>query len=298
MTRDGVTGEDGDTRAGMPRDSGVPGDDLTGDGGMPGDGVLLRERSGPVLLATLNRPRKGNALNQMLITALDDLAATWDNGGPFDGCRALVLTGAGNRAFSAGADVTELDGIGGPAAAAQMRRGQQVFNRIEALPVVVIAAIGGFALGGGLELAMAADIRIAAPHARLAQPEITLANLPGWGGTQRLPRLIGRGRATELILTGDHVDARRALDLGLVDHVADDWLQAALALATRIAGHSPTAVAGAKRAIRTGLSEGIPRGLEAEADAVAACCRTPEQNDAVQAFLHRRRTHKDPEDRP
>lgn len=297
MTSDGVTGEDGATRDGVPRDGGVPGGGLIGDGGVAGDGVLLRERRGPVLLATLNRPRKGNALNQALITALDDLAAAWDGGGPFDGCRALVLTGAGGRAFSAGADVIELDGIGGPAAAAQMRRGQQVFDRIEALPVVVIAAIGGFALGGGLELAMAADIRIAAPYARLGQPEITLANLPGWGGTQRLPRLIGRGRATELILTGDHVDARRAHDLGLVDHVADDPLRAALALATRIAGNSPTAVAGAKRAIRTGLAEGIARGLEVEAEAVAACCRTPEQHDAVQAFLHHR-TRKDPEDRP
>lgn len=295
MTHDGVTRDDGVSGDGGRPGGGVSGSGLPG-GGVPGGGVLLRERRGPVLLATLNRPRKGNALNQALITALDDLAASWDEGGPFDGCRAVVLTGAGGRAFSAGADVTELDGISGPAAAAQMRRGQAVFDRIEALPVVVIAAVGGFALGGGLELAMAADIRIAAPWARLGQPEITLANLPGWGGTQRLPRLIGRGRATELILTGDQVDARRACDLGLVDHVADDPLVAALALAARIAGRSATAVAGAKRAIRTGLVEGVSRGLEVEAEAVAACCRTPEQKDAVRAFLDRR-ARKDAQDR-
>jgi enoyl-CoA hydratase/carnithine racemase len=253
------------------------------------DDLLLRERRGPALLVTLNRPRKGNALNRPLINALDSLAAEVEEDQKrHDGCRALILTGAGAKAFSAGADVTELDGIGGAEAGEQMRHGQRVFGRIEQLPVVVVAAINGFALGGGLELAMAADIRIAAPTARLGQPEITLANLPGWGGTQRLPRLIGRSRATRLILTGDLVTAQEATGLGLVDEVADDPVTAALDLATRIAAQSATAVAGAKRAIHAGLIHGIEHGLDVEADAVAACCETPEQKAAVQAFLKRK----------
>lgn len=251
--------------------------------------VLLRRRDKDVLVATLNRPGKGNALNQPMIDALEELAVDVerDASAP-DGVRAVVITGAGEKAFSAGADVTELDGIGGPGARAQMRRGQNVFDRLERLPVVVVAAVNGFALGGGLELAMAADIRIAAPGARLGQPEISLANLPGWGGTQRLPRLIGRGRATELILTGDLVTAQRAYDLGLVNSIADDCLTAAITLARRIGANSATAVSGAKRAIRVGLDAGMQAGLVVEADAVAACCETEEQKQAVRAFLHRK----------
>lgn len=252
-------------------------------------GPLLREhRDGAVLIATLNRPDKGNALNLALLAALDDLAARLeDPAAVADGIRALVITGAGGRAFSAGADIADLDGLTRSAARAQMRRGQEVFNRIERLPVAVLAAINGFALGGGLELAMSADIRFAAPEARLGQPEITLANVPGWGGTQRLPRLIGRGRALELILTGEPVDAARAYEIGLVNQLAADCLDAAVACAQRIAAHSPAAVAGAKHAVRVGLDEGMTAGLRAEADAVAACCDTEAQHAAVQAFLHR-----------
>lgn len=251
--------------------------------------VLLRARHEGVLVATLNRPEKGNALNQQLIDELDRLAAEVEQelsapGGP----RALVLTGAGPKAFSSGADVSELRDLDAPAANQQMRRGQQVFGRIESLPAVVIAAIKGFALGGGLELAMAADIRIADPGARLGQPEITLANLPGWGGTQRLPRLIGRGRATELILTGEVISAQRAYELGLVNRLADDPLSAAVELAGMIAARSLTAVSGAKQAIRIGLAEGPQAGQIAEAAAVAACCETAEQRAAVAAFLRRK----------
>jgi enoyl-CoA hydratase len=254
------------------------------------ESVLLQQRHGAVVLATLNRPAKGNALNASLIDALDALAsqvdAEWQ---ATDGPRAVVLTGAGAKAFSAGADVSELDGIDAATGCAQMRRGQQVFDRLEQLPVVVIAAINGFALGGGLELAMAADIRIAAPGVRLGQPEIALGNLPGWGGTQRLPRLIGRGRATELILTGELITAQEAKEAGLVNHIAEDPVAAALALAERIAARNAVAVCGAKRAIRVGLEEGVEKGLLVEAQAVGACCETQEQRDAVRAFLHRKK---------
>jgi enoyl-CoA hydratase len=250
-----------------------------------GEDVLLRERSGRVVIATLNRPAKGNALNHALIDSLDALAGELDND-PRTG--ALVLTGAGAKAFSAGADVSELDGLDRAAAREQMRRGQAVFDRLEQLPIAVIAAINGFALGGGLELAMAADVRLVVGSARLGQPEITLANLPGWGGTQRLPRLVGRGVANEMILSGDLIDAERAYAIGLVNDVVADPLAASMELAARIADHSPVAVRGAKHAIAVGLRDGAEAGLIAEADAVAECCTTDEQHAAVRAFLDRR----------
>lgn len=251
--------------------------------------VLLRQRTGAVLIATLNRPAKRNALNHQLIGALDDLAASVEKAsGPDQPIRAVVITGAGEHAFSAGADVTDLAGLDASAARAQMRRGQEVFGRIERLPVPVIAAINGVALGGGLELAMAADLRIVSPGARLGQPEITLENVPGWGGTQRLPRLIGRGRALELILTGDLIGAERARDIGLVNRVEDDPLAAAVAVAERFTARSPVALAGVKRAVHTGLEAGIAAGLLAEADAVADCCQTDAQHAAVEKFLRGR----------
>lgn len=253
------------------------------------DSDLLQRRRGGVLIATLNRPAKSNALNRPLIAALDELAASLEQPQPGDdAAKVLVITGAGDRAFSAGADITELDGLTAQAARAQMRRGQDVFGRIERLPIPVIAAINGVALGGGLELAMAADLRVAVPTARFGQPEITLANLPGWGGTQRLPRLIGRGRALELILTGDLIGAERAYDIGLVNRLAPDCVDAAMTLAEQLAAHSPVAVAGAKWAVRVGLEDGLVNGLLAEADAVAACCETEAQHQAVETFLRRK----------
>ena len=254
--------------------------------------VLTRSDDGAVIHAVLNRPDKGNALNRPLIDAIDQLCEQLEQLAADRQSRAVVLTGAGEKAFCAGADITELDGITPDAARAQMRHGQRVFDRLEHLPFIVIAAINGFALGGGLELAMAADIRIAAPAARLGQPEITLGNLPGWGGTQRLPLLIGRGLATELILTGDLIAADRAAQLGLVNSVAAEPVVAATELATRIAHANPVAVTGAKHSIRTGLERGVADGLVAEADAVAACCATEEQRAAVQAFLNRRKASR------
>jgi enoyl-CoA hydratase len=254
------------------------------------DDLILRERDGAVLVARLNRPDKGNALNHALIAALDELVSDLERGASDpDNPRALVISGAGTTAFSAGADVHDLEDVSAAQARAQMRRGQRVFDRLEQLPLLVVAAIGGYALGGGLELAMAADIRIAGPEARFGQPEITLENLPGWGGTQRLPRLVGLGRATELILTGELIDAERAYDIGLVNRVVADPVAEAIAFATSVARRNPAAVSGAKRALHVGLDGGVRAGLEVEADAVAACCETPMQRAAVQAFLNRRK---------
>jgi len=252
--------------------------------------VLLIERAGPVVVATLNRPDKGNALNTAMVEAIEGLVGQIEMSvTAADGPRALVLTGAGAKSFSAGADVGELDGIDATTARLQMRRGQAVFDALEALPIVVVAAINGFALGGGLELAMAADLRIASPAARLGQPEINLGNIPGWGGTQRLPRLVGKGRATELILTGELISAQRALEIGLVNQVDDEPLKVAFDVAERIAQRNPVAVRAAKQAIHVGLDAGVAAGLVVEADGVAACCETAAQRAAVRAFLNRKK---------
>lgn len=253
------------------------------------DDVLLVEHRDDVLLVTLNRPRKGNALSNELIDAIGELAVSLHRGGRNGSAVAVVLTGAGSTVFSAGADINGLVGLTEATAIAQMRRGQLVFDALEDTPQAVIAAVNGIAFGGGLELAMACDIRIAAPHARFGQPEITLGNIPGWGGTQRLPRLIGEGRALELILTGEPVDATRALELGLVNSIADDPVAAALALAGRIAGRSANAVSAAKQAVYTGVRHGITQGLETEAALVGTCSVSPQQRAAVQAFFDRKK---------
>jgi len=253
------------------------------------DDLILRERRGPVLLATLNRPTKGNALNRALLGQLSNLVADLERScGTPVGVRALVLTGAGTKTFSAGADVTELDGIGGNGAREQMRFGQMIFDRLEALPIPVLAAVNGYALGGGLELAMACDIRLAAPTALVGQPEINLGNVPGWGGTQRLPRLVGRGRANEMIFGGQMITAQRAAEIGLVNAVEEDAVAAALAMAMAFAAKSPIALRGAKRAIAIGLQSGLTEGQVVEADAVGVCCDSEEQQQALAQFLQRR----------
>jgi enoyl-CoA hydratase len=258
---------------------------------MTAEPVLLRERIGDILIATLNRPRKGNSINNELMASLGDLAGELHQQAGEPGApRALILTGSGDRAFSAGADINNLVGLTKRNAVDQMRTGQIFFDMLEDAPQVVIAAINGVALGGGLELAMACDLRVASPNAKLGQPEITLANIPGWGGTQRLPRLIGEGRALELILTGDPVDAAEAHRLGLVNTVAENPLAAAVDLADRILTRSAYAVDRAKQAVYTGVRHGIGRGLEAEAALVGECSTSPEQRAAVQAFFDRKKT--------
>lgn len=263
---------------------------MTSDGAA-GEPVLLQRRLGDILIVTLNRPRKGNAINGDLMAALGDLAGELHRSGGEPGApRAVVLTGSGTSAFSAGADINNLVGLTKRTATEQMRTGQIFFDMLEDAPQVVIAAINGVALGGGLELAMACDIRIASPGARLGQPEITLGNLPGWGGTQRLPRLVGEGRALELILTGDPIDADEAYRLGLVNRISDDPLATAISLAEHILSRSAFAVDRAKQAVYTGVRHGTTRGLETEAALVGECSTSPEQRAAVQAFFDRKKS--------
>ena len=238
-----------------------------------------------VAVITIDRQEALNALDQ---DVLAELALAFDVAETDAEVRALVVTGAG-RAFVAGADIAELqrlsDAFVGREAALM---GQEVMNSLAAMPFPTIAAVNGFALGGGLELALAADLRVAAPGARLGLPEVGLGLIPGYGGTQRLPRLIGKGRALDLIFTGRHVDAEEALRIGLVDRVADDALQAALDLARQAARNAPVALGLAKEAVVRGLDVTLSEGLEIEADLFGLVTTTADMREGTSAFLSKR----------
>src|SRR3712207_6472805 len=195
---------------------------------------LLLDRDGAVALIKINRPKQLNALSQVV---LDELAAAFDQLAGDDGVRAVILTGGGERAFAAGADINELAQIGSPAEGRRVAmRAHELHRKMAQLPKPIIAAINGFALGGGLELALACDIRLASETAQLGLPEVTLGIMPGWGGTQRLARLVGPGMAKLLMLTGDRIDAHEALRLRIVEqvHPPDVLLDAAQRLAQKI----------------------------------------------------------------
>jgi len=249
---------------------------------------ILVERQENHAVITLNRPKVLNALNQALLAelsaAIDELAADAD-------VRAIVLTGAGDRAFAAGADIGEFNGLPSASVAAEFAlRGQALLNRIERLPKPVIAALNGFALGGGCELALACDIRLAADTARLGQPEINLGIIPGYGGTQRLVRLVGKGAAKLLCLSDDPITAAEALRIGLVDRVvpAAELLTEARALAAKLAGKAPIAVAAIKQAINVGSEGTLADGLAFEAAQFGLAFDTEDRVEGVNAFLEKR----------
>jgi enoyl-CoA hydratase len=245
-------------------------------------------RGDGVMLVTLNRRERHNALSKPLLEELRDGFAKARQD---DGVRCIVLTGAGERAFCAGADISEQTGFSPADAYRHMRWGQDLFDRIERLAKPVIAAINGFALGGGLELALACDIRTASATAELGFPEVNLASLPGWGGTQRLPRTIGLSSAMLMAMTGQRITAQEALRLGLVSavHEAADHLAATLRLAAQIASHEPESLQAIKQVMRLGLHATTPdAGLEAEARAVARLWGTESQKKAQQEFFARR----------
>ena len=235
----------------------------------------------------INRPEKLNALNAQVI---DDLDACFAAIADDDSVRGVILTGSGEKSFVAGADIarfTELDAESGYRFAL---RGQAVFNRIEQLKKPVIAAVNGYALGGGCELAMACHLRVASDNAMFGQPEVNLGILPGYGGTQRLPRLVGRGRAVELILSGAQIDARRAFEIGLVNLVVEpaELLASAQKMLGTILSKSPIAVGLAIEALRmSDLS--IDQGLEFEAVQFGQACGTDDFEEGVAAFLERRK---------
>jgi enoyl-CoA hydratase len=238
-----------------------------------------------VALVTVDRQEALNALNQDLLT---ELATAFEVARADAEVRALVITGAG-RAFVAGADITELQGLGDPFAGREAALiGQEVMNSLAALPFPTVAAINGFALGGGLELALAADMRVAATGAKMGLPEVGLGLIPGYGGTQRLPRLIGQGLALELIFTGRHVGADEALRMGLVNRVADDALAAAVELAAAAAKNAPVSLGIAKEAVVRGLDLPLAEALEVEADLFGFITTTADMQEGTRAFLEKR----------
>lgn len=245
------------------------------------------EQDGHVALLTMDREQALNAFNE---DQLRDLLTAFQTLAERDEVRAVVLTGAGSRAFAAGADVKAMATMSAQEGLAFGRLGHEAASAIERLPQPVIAAVNGFALGGGCEIALACDIRLAAEGAIFAQPEVTLGILPGWGGSQRLPRLIGPGRASEMILTGRRVGADEALSWGLVNavHPAGRLLDEAKALASRIAENSPMAVRRAKRTMQLALAGDPAFGMEREAEAFGESFGSADQREGMTAFVEKR----------
>lgn len=239
-----------------------------------------------VATVVLNSPDTLNALSSAMLQALDGAMAEIEGN---RAVRGVLITGAG-RAFCAGADIEEISRLDRTSGYAFARRGQAVFSRIENLDVPVVAALNGFALGGGCELALACHVRVASSRARFGQPEVKLGILPGFGGTQRLARLVGRGVATELILSGRILKAEDALRIGLADEIAEP--DALLARAREILAstfpNGPGAIAASLRAIREGLDLDLEAGLNREAELFADACGTPEKNEGTRAFLEKR----------
>jgi enoyl-CoA hydratase/carnithine racemase len=246
---------------------------------------ILVQRTDTVVTLTLNRPDKLNAIDSPMLDALAEILGEIEAD---PSCRAVVLTGAG-RAFSAGADIKEWTALD-PQTFSRVwgQRGHVLFDRVAALRPPVIAAINGITFGGGLELALCADIRIAATVARVGLPEVTIGTIPGWGGTQRLPRLIGAGRAKQMIFSGQPIDAARALAWGLVSEVVepDALLDRAQELAQAIAANAPIAVQAAKRVIDAGLPTSAATTLEG--DAGVMCGATEDFSEGRASFLERR----------
>lgn len=251
-----------------------------------GDLVSIEDR-GKVRWLTINRPDKLNALNREVLTALEQAfsRAMGDSG-----VGAVVITGAGEKAFVAGADIAEFQGLSPAQAQALAQRGQELFSAIEQAPKPVIAAVNGFALGGGMELAMACHLRVASENAKFGQPEVKLGLIPGYGGTQRLPRLVGRGRALELLLTGRMIDAATALAWGLVNRVVPlaELHGAVQGLAEEVLAVAPTAVRRCLEAVRGGLEAPLPVGLGLEATLFGLCASTQDFVEGVAAFLEKR----------
>ncbi|MGH7697691.1 MAG: enoyl-CoA hydratase/isomerase family protein [Candidatus Dormibacteria bacterium] len=244
------------------------------------------EASGPVAWITIDHP-PANALS---VAVLEGLEAAFARVAQDPGLRVAVVTGAGDRFFVAGADITEFASQGAEGTRAKIACGQRLTLEMARQPYPILAAVNGFALGGGLELAMACDLRIASAGARLGQPEILLGIIPGWGGTQRLPRLVGRGRALQLLLSGDQIDAQQALEWGLVNRVVGpgELRTAVQAQAEGLAARAPLALAAIKRALAEGLDQPLDRGLEAELREFDGVFRSADATEGISAFVQKR----------
>jgi enoyl-CoA hydratase len=236
----------------------------------------------------MNRPQVLNALNQELLGALD---RSLDTAGEDEAVRVVILTGAGDKAFAAGADIGELARLDPVGAVELARRGQALTRKMERLGKPIVAALNGFALGGGCELAMACTLRVASETAKLGQPEVNLGVIPGYGGTQRLSRLVGKGRALDLVLTGRSVDAAEALAMGLVDRIVspDRLLDEARTLAGTLMAKGPLALRFSMEAVNGGLEMGLDDALAWEAHLFGLCVSTEDTKEGLRAFLEKRK---------
>jgi enoyl-CoA hydratase len=248
---------------------------------------LLVAQSGAVATVTVNRPKVGNALNK---ATLGELESAFDAAAKDDAVRAVIVTGTGEKFFVAGADINELKENTPLSAKAVARRGQELFTRIERLGKPVVAAINGFCLGGGLELASACTFRTASKNASLGLPEVKLGVIPGYGGTQRLPRLVGIGRAMELILTGEPIGADEALRIGLVNHVWEpaELLPKTRELVDKMLARGPIALRFALEAAYRGLDMPLDEGLNGESNLFGLLCTTQDMKEGMAAFLEKR----------
>ena len=248
---------------------------------------LLYEKKGPIAYVTLNRPKVLNALNQ---ATWDDLRTAFEDARDDAAVRGVILTGAGDKAFIAGADISELAHVTAVEAQESSSFGQAVLDLIKNLGKPVIATVNGFALGGGCETAMACTIRVASENARLGQPEVKLGLIPGGGGTQRLPRLVGKGRALQLILSGETISAQEAYRIGLVNEVvpAADLITRAEAILKQIFSNAPLAVKFSLEAVNKGMETSQAEGLSLEASLFGLCAGTEDKKEGTQAFLQKR----------
>jgi enoyl-CoA hydratase/carnithine racemase len=253
---------------------------------MPYETLLYEKRDG-IAYVTINRPEKLNALNRQV---MDELSACFEVIRHDGEVRVAILTGAGEKAFAAGADISEL-AVQTPVEGKETSvRGQRLLDAIENLGKPVIAAVNGYALGGGCELAMACTLRLAADNARFGQPEVKLGIIPGYAGTQRLPRLVGKGRALELILTGEPISAQEAYRIGLVNQVVtqQELIPACETMARKIMANAPLAVRFAMEAVNHGCEMTAAEGQFLEATLFGLCCTTEDMKEGTRAFLEKR----------
>ena len=248
---------------------------------------IVFEKKSSIAYVTINRPKVLNALN---MATMEDLRSAFAAIKDDKEIRVVILTGSGEKAFVAGADIAELSKHDAVSAKEYTHRGQSVLDLIENLGKPVIACINGFALGGGCEIALACTFRLASENAKLGQPEVKLGLIPGYGGTQRLPRLVGKGIAMQLLLAGEMINAQEALRIGLVNEVvaAAELIPRAEALAQKIVANAPLAVQYAMEAVNKGMEMSLSEGLYIEATLFGLCCATEDKNEGTKAFLEKR----------
>ena len=249
---------------------------------------LLFENNAGIGIVTLNRPKALNALNYEMLKELNSLLDIIEQD---ETIKVMIVTGAGEKAFVAGADIAEMQHLSAIEGRTWGKFGQAVFDKIDNLPQPVIAAVNGFALGGGCELAMACDIRIASDKAKFGQPEVGLGIIPGFAGTQRLPRIVGKGRAKELLLTADIIDAQEAYRIGLVNKVATaaELMIVAKGVAEKMMSRAEVAVRLCKSAVNQGMNMDLESGAAYEAEAFGLCFSTTDQKEGMTAFVEKRK---------